>query len=54
MLTVTKKFKFDAAHMLSGHEGLCKNLHGHQYLLEVTVGDRIITKGPSEGMERGS
>ena len=35
--TVTKKFQFDCAHMLVGHQGDCKNLHGHTYLLEVTV-----------------
>lgn len=37
MLTVTKEFTFDAAHLLDGHEGLCKNLHGHTYRLLVTA-----------------
>lgn len=37
MLTVTKEFTFDAAHLLDGHEGLCKNLHGHTYKLLVTA-----------------
>lgn len=36
-ITATKVFNFSAAHMLSGHEGDCKNLHGHNYLLEVTA-----------------
>ena len=31
MLTVTKSIKFDAAHILTNHQGLCKNLHGHTY-----------------------
>ena len=37
MLTVTKSFKFDAAHVLTNHQGLCKNLHGHTYRVEVGV-----------------
>lgn len=35
--TVTKEFKWDCAHMLEGHPGLCKNLHGHTYHLQVTA-----------------
>lgn len=34
MITVTKQFRFEAAHYLPGHEGSCKHLHGHSYLLE--------------------
>ena len=37
MVTVTKTVKFDAAHILSDHEGLCKNLHGHTYRVDVSV-----------------
>ena len=29
--------KFDAAHVLTNHQGLCKNLHGHTYRVEVSV-----------------
>ena len=49
---VTKEFTFDCAHMLSGHEGLCKNLHGHTYKLQITVSSfaGVIKEGPSEGM----
>lgn len=36
---ITKKFKFDMAHNLPDHEGLCNNLHGHTYHLEVTIED---------------
>lgn len=54
-LTATKEFSFDCAHLLSGHEGACKNLHGHTYKLEVTVkrspGIPLTqVKGPSQGM----
>ena len=37
MLKVTKTVRFDAAHILSNHAGLCKNLHGHTYRVDVTV-----------------
>lgn len=50
-ITATKEFKWDMAHMLDGHEGLCKNLHGHTYRMEVTVtSTKIQTEGPAEGM----
>ena len=37
MITVTKTVKFDAAHVLTNHQGLCKNLHGHTYRVDISV-----------------
>ena len=37
MITVTKTVTFDAAHVLTNHQGLCKNLHGHTYRVDVSV-----------------
>lgn len=37
MITVTRSFRFDAAHRVLGHGGKCRHLHGHSYLAEVTV-----------------
>lgn len=37
MTRVTKTVKFDAAHILTNHQGLCKNLHGHTYRVDVSV-----------------
>ena len=37
MITVTKTVRFDAAHVLTNHRGLCKNLHGHTYRVDVSV-----------------
>lgn len=37
MTKVTKTVRFDAAHVLTNHQGLCKNLHGHTYRVDVTV-----------------
>ena len=36
--TVTRSFRFEAAHKLPWHPGRCRDLHGHGYRLEVTVG----------------
>ncbi len=41
MITVTKTVKFDAAHVLTNHQGLCKNLHGHTYRVDVSVTARV-------------
>lgn len=54
-VSITKEFTWDMAHMLAGHEGLCKNIHGHTYKMQVEVtrktGDLITTPGNSqEGM----
>lgn len=34
---VTKRFHFEMAHALSCHDGLCANIHGHSYVLDVTL-----------------
>lgn len=36
-IRITKSFTFDMAHALEGYNGLCKNIHGHTYVLHVTV-----------------
>lgn len=42
IVRVTKKFSFDMAHALSGYDGACKNIHGHTYILHVTVKGPVI------------
>ena len=39
MLIITKTISFDAAHLLTGHGGQCKNLHGHTYNVVVELGN---------------
>lgn len=46
----TKEFTFDCAHMLTGHNGLCRNLHGHTYRLLISVAGRRISTGSAAGM----
>lgn len=49
---VGKQFTFHAAHQLPNHDGLCRNLHGHTYQVEVYATGRISTEAGSarEGM----
>lgn len=53
MLSITKRFTFEAAHHLPGHQGKCINLHGHSYKLEVTLSgslSRIPPRNLAESM----
>ena len=36
-MRLSKRFTFDAAHMLSRYNGKCANLHGHTYHVEVDI-----------------
>ena len=47
MTTVTKTVKFDAAHILTNHQGLCKNLHGHTYKVEISCSSDLPGTGTS-------
>ena len=51
-IRITKAYKFDMAHALPGHDGLCKNIHGHSYELLVTlIGEPINDQNsPKNGM----
>lgn len=51
-IRLTKEFTFEMAHVLSGYDGPCANIHGHSYKLAVTViGSPIIdVANPKLGM----
>lgn len=51
-MLITRKFEFDAGHRISTHQSQCRNLHGHRYVLEVTISGNIITdtEVPEQGM----
>jgi 6-pyruvoyltetrahydropterin/6-carboxytetrahydropterin synthase len=36
-IRLTKVFPFEMAHALYGYDGPCKNIHGHSYVLQVTL-----------------
>ena len=52
VLRITKEFRFEGAHALSGYDGKCRNIHGHSYLLYITVKGKVLmgTNSPKEGM----
>lgn len=37
IIHVTKEFRFEMAHALSNYDGKCHYIHGHSYLLKITV-----------------
>ena len=37
VIRLTNEFTFEAAHMLEGYDGLCREIHGHSYRLFVTI-----------------
>lgn len=37
MLTMTRRLEFDAGHRLLNHEAKCAHVHGHRYVVEVTL-----------------
>jgi 6-pyruvoyltetrahydropterin/6-carboxytetrahydropterin synthase len=52
VIRVTKVFSFEMAHALFNYDGPCKNIHGHSYVLEVTIlGNPFLSKGhPKDGL----
>ena len=36
-VSITKQYRFEAAHQLPYHQGKCARPHGHSYILEVSV-----------------
>ena len=52
MLKITRKLEFDAGHRIPDHRSLCRNLHGHRYVIEITLeGDLVDVEGaPDRGM----
>lgn len=51
MYSITKTFEISYAHMLPNHEGKCRNLHGHNATIAITVaGSTLINEDSSVGM----
>lgn len=49
--TIGKQFTFHASHKLPNHNGQCRRLHGHSYVLEVLVTGRVKQAGRTESDE---
>jgi 6-pyruvoyltetrahydropterin/6-carboxytetrahydropterin synthase len=53
VIQISKEVSFDAGHRVPGHDGPCRNPHGHHYtvVVEVSADEVIQTPGdPQEGM----
>lgn len=51
MYELEKIFYFEAAHYLKYHDGKCRNMHGHSYVLHVCLrAEKLQSSGPKEGM----
>lgn len=37
IIRITKEFRYEGAHALLGYDGKCRHIHGHSYILYVTV-----------------
>jgi len=52
VIRVTKEFRFEMAHALWNYDGPCRNVHGHSYILYVTISGRPLDNPdePRNGM----
>lgn len=41
-MQITRRLEFDAGHRIPNHQGQCRHLHGHRYILEITLSGEII------------
>ncbi|MDR2127271.1 MAG: 6-carboxytetrahydropterin synthase [Prevotellaceae bacterium] len=52
IIRVTKEFRFEMAHALTDYDGKCKYIHGHSYVLKITVSGKPVddANNPKLGM----
>ncbi|MEE9331891.1 MAG: 6-carboxytetrahydropterin synthase QueD [Methylophilaceae bacterium] len=43
-MEITTRLEFDAGHRIPHHKSQCRNLHGHRYVIEITLNGDIISK----------
>jgi 6-pyruvoyltetrahydropterin/6-carboxytetrahydropterin synthase len=49
--TLTKQYRFEAAHHLPAHDGKCRRIHGHSWVLVVQLKSGVLyDEGPKQGM----
>jgi 6-pyruvoyltetrahydropterin/6-carboxytetrahydropterin synthase len=41
-MEITTRLEFDAGHRIPNHKSQCRNLHGHRYVIEISLGGDII------------
>lgn len=51
MFEIEKTFTFEAGHVLTHHDGRCKNPHGHSYIMTIHIRTaELISSGPKTNM----
>jgi len=43
-MLITRRLEFDAGHRIPDHRSQCRHLHGHRYVIEITLSGAIIDK----------
>lgn len=41
-MLITRRLEFDAGHRIPDHKSLCRHMHGHRYVIEITLSGDII------------
>lgn len=51
-MKITRRLEFDAGHRIPDHRSQCRHLHGHRYVIEVTLAGAVIEAAgqPVNGM----
>lgn len=44
-MQITRRLEFDAGHRIPDHDSQCRHLHGHRYVIEVTLSGRVVEMG---------
>ena len=52
IIKITKQFSFEMAHALRNYDGLCRNIHGHSYKMDITLAGQPLhdENSPKNGM----
>lgn len=52
IIKITKQFSFEMAHALRNYDGLCRNIHGHSYKMDITLAGQPLhdDNSPKNGM----
>ena len=41
-IDITRRLEFDAGHRIPNHGGQCRHMHGHRYVIEVTLRGTVV------------
>lgn len=47
---MSRRIEIDMGHRVPDHASKCRNIHGHRYVIEATVGGQLASEGEQNGM----